>query len=217
MRKQLHTMARHAVTSRGAKRLSPMILAAGVAASIVLALSFSGTFAAFTASIRNDTNTATSGTVGMQETSGSQTCNSATTGTVTCSSINKYGGDQKLIPGASATTAVSIKNTGNATPKTFTLKPEACASTVVGGSAASTPSLCDKLNVVITYGAGNTQLFSGTASALYTANGTTPLSIPAPAANATTAFTFTVTLDPSADNTYQGLQASQPLNWAFSS
>lgn len=209
-------MSRHAVLARGGKRLSPLLLAAGVAASVVLALSFSGTFAAFTASIRNDTNTATSGTVSMQETSGSQTCNSATTGTQTCSTINKYGGDQKLIPGASATTLVSIKNTGNATPKTFTLKPEACASIVVGGST-STPSLCDKLNVVITYGSSNTQLYSGTASALYTANGTTPLSIPAPAANATTAFTFTVTLDPSADNTYQNLQASQPLVWTFSS
>jgi len=37
------------------------------------------------------------------------------------------------------------------------------------------------------------------------------------AAGASVTYTFQVTLAASAGNTYQGLQVSQPLTWAFSS
>ena len=77
--------------------------------------------------------------------------------------------------------------------------------------SASVGDLCTKLKVVIS--SGGTSLYSGFASAL-----TAPITLTVPAANSgiTVSVTFTVSVDGTADNTFQGTSASQPLTWTLS-
>ena len=56
-------------------------------------------------------------------------------------------------------------------------------------------------------------VFTGTAATLATHGAFT---LPTLAGGASTQFTFSVSLDSGADNTYQGLKASLPMAWAFS-
>ena len=189
------------------------VVIAGAVASLVLALSVSPSFAAFTASITNSTNTAGSGTVAMTESSGSVECTS-TGDTTTCGTINKYG-NQQMVPGQSVTTAVSIENTGTVPVSAFTLAPAACTtgnnpnSTVFG-----TGDLCTKMNLELK--SGSTTIYSGTLAGftasqdLYTQLGSTPIDV-----GDTVDFSFKVTLDSSANNTFAGRQVSQPMTWTF--
>lgn len=206
-------------TSSTRRRFTPFALLTGVAGSVVLASSMNGSLAAFTASITNTTNTAASGTVTMQETNfdGSIICNSTDgTGgvsgnTANCATINKYGGNVAMVPNQTVTTNIIIKNTGTAPAATFTLTPGTCAQSVNGTVNGSALDFCKKVNVKVTVGA--TAVFTGTAFTL-----TAPIALAAPVApGATVAIKFDVTLDTTADNTYQGLKASQPLTWTFSS
>ena len=68
------------------------------------------------------------------------------------------------------------------------------------------------IDAVIT--SGGTNVFSGTAATLA---GSPAKTLTALAAGASSDFTFAVTLDASAGNTYQGLGASLPLTWTFAS
>jgi hypothetical protein len=214
-------------TSQHPKRrfVLPAVIGGG-AASLLLALSMSPTVAAFTASISNDTNTAASGTLIMQETSGSgssaATCTSTDgvggigTNSATCSTINAYGGSLALVPGTSVSTDVTIKNTGSVPARTFSLDAGACTQNngPVNGGATD---LCDKITVKIVSGSdvvynGSLTAFTGQSVNIRQKLSTGPI-----AAGTSVSFTFTVTLDASADNTYAGLQASQPLTWTFNS
>lgn len=198
-----------------ARRISlPLVLAGGVS-SLVLALGMSPTFSAFTASIQNSVNTTASGTLIMQETSGGLTCKSTdgaaiSTNAATCSTINKYGGTGTLLTpgGAANTTTVTIANTGTVAASSFTLTPGACTQSALSTPVGTATDLCAKLHVKIT--TGGTTVYEGSASALTAVQSLTPL-----AAGGSASYTFAVSLDSSADNTYQGLQASQPLTWAF--
>ena len=191
------------------------VIIAGAVASLVLALSVSPSFAAFTASITNSSNTAGSGTVAMTESSGTAVPCTSTGDTTDCSTINKYGNNNQMVPGQSVTTAVSIKNTGTVPVSAFTLAPATCSTvnnpdTTVHG----TGDLCSKLNLELK--SGNTVIYSGTLAGftasqnLYTKLGGTPIAV-----GATIDFSFKVTLDTSADNTFAGRQASQQMTWTF--
>ena len=198
-------------------RRSPFVVLAGAVGTALLGMSMTGTLSAFTASIQNTVNNLTTGTLVMQESnaSGSVTCTSSdgTNNSVVCKDINKYGG-QALTPGQSTTTTVSITNAGTATPAAFTLTPAACttsaASQTVSIKGVTAGNLCDEVQLVVTE--GGTQKFSGSLSDFNSALSLTPL-----AAGQTQSFTFKVTLPASADNSYQGLMASQPMTWTFSS
>jgi len=194
---------------------------AGAVASLVLALGVSPTVSAFIASIQNSTNTTGTGYLSMQEVSGANTCNSTDGGSIstnsaTCATINKYGGTAApLVPGGTQTTTVTVKNTGNVTANAFTLTPSACTQSNLGTPNGTATDLCSQITLNITSGA--TTVYNGTLTAfsapvnLVTVLGSTV------AANATVSFSFQVTLASGAGNTYQGLQVSQPLTWAFSS
>ena len=198
----------------------PVIVAGGVS-SLLLAFSLTPTFSALTASIQNSANTAGTGTLVMKEVSGSTTCLSTDGGNVssnaaTCATINKYGGSTKMVPGTAVTTLVTITNTGSVDATTFSLTPGACTAGNNGGTFGTANDICSKMNIVITSGATN--VFTGTAASLASGgavNLLTKLASPSIAAGAAVPFTFSVTLDSSAGNTYQGLNISQPLTWAF--
>lgn len=210
-----------------AKRLhfAPIAITTGVLATALLSLSMTGTLSGFIATITNDTNTAASGSLVMQETGpAAATCTSSTgglgTNSATCSTINKFGGLTTMVPGQSVTTTVTITNLGSVTGKNFTLAaPSACVQSANGAINGSALDLCSKLNVVITSGT-STPVFSGTAANLANATALTTPAITQPAnlaPGASLAFNFTVTLDSSAGNTYQGLGATMPLVWSFTS
>lgn len=214
-----------AVPARKRKWLSPasMLVAAGLVGAILMSLAMSNTLSAFVATITNSNNTAASGTVILQETSGATICNS-TDGTgnnvsnnaFTCTSINKYGGSTVMVPGSTVTTTLGFKNTGTATAASFALAPGACTQGVNGANNGTAIDFCSKLNVVIS--SGGTTIKAATAAALASGGAIIipPANIPAPG-GASVPFTVAVTLDATVGNTYQGLSASQPLVWTLSS
>ena len=215
---------RAAHSSRTRRRFTPLALITGAVGVILLSLSVTGSLSGFTASITNNTNTAASGSLVMQEQATvdtvTTTCLSTDNGSVstnsaTCSTINKFGGSKVMVPGGPAVvTAITIKNLGTIDAKTFTLTPGATCTQSTNGSLNGTATdLCTKINVVITSGA--TTVFTGTAASLA---GALPaaLTMPAaPAAGATIPFTISVTLNANSGNSYQGLAASLPLTWTF--
>lgn len=208
-------------------RATPIALATGLVGTLVLSLSLTGTLSAFAASITNTTNTAGAGSLVMKETLVSSTgpgstsnavCSSTDggglgTNAANCSTINKFGGDLGLTPdGASSSTQITIQNTGTGAAKTFRLVPASCTQSSPTSSTGGATDLCSKLRVAIT--SDSTNVFTGTAADL-AAGGPIVLKNP-PAAGATVPFTFVVTLDGSAGNSYQLLTASMPLTWQFS-
>jgi len=196
----------------------PVVIAGGVS-SLLLAFSLTPTFSALTASIQNSTNTAGIGTLIMQESDGTNTCNSTDGGNVssnsaTCSSINKYGGDLAMTPGKVATTNITIKNTGTVAASSFSLTPGTCAQSNNGSANGTATDLCSKLSVVIK--SGSTTVYTGTAAGLSTSlNLLTLLSKSGVAANESVPFVITATMDPNLGNTYQGLKVSQTMTWNF--
>ena len=145
------------------------------------------------------------------------TCNSTDSTTVsvnssTCSTINKFGGSTSMVPGGSVATTISIKNAGTAPAGSFTLAPGACSQASNASSYGTATDLCTKMALTIL--AGATSIYSGTLAGLVT-NGA--ITLTPPAAGVSTNYTFTVTMNSSAGNTYQGLTASLPLTWTFNS
>lgn len=208
-------------------RFTPIALATGLIAAGLLSLSMTGTLSGFVASITNSTNTAATGAIVMEEktTTGSLvTCTSTDSGTVstnasTCSTINKFGDSTVMVPGTAVTTGITIKNTGTVTPSSFTMTHGASCTQSNNGSLNGTATdLCSKINIVITSGAST--VFSGTITQLAAATtvSTPGITMPAaPAAGASVPFTIVATLDAAAGNTYQGLAASLPITFTFTS
>lgn len=204
-------------------RFAPIAIGTGALAAVLLSLTMSGTLAGFTASINNTTNTAASGSLVMQEqnSTASVTClstdgGSVSTNTSTCSTINKFGGSTTMVPGQLVTTTVTIKNIGSSAASTFTLTPGAtCTQSNSGALNGSAIDLCAKLNLVITNTTTSQVVYSGTLAALAGSSAITITS--PPAAGVLNTFTFGLTLNSAAGNTYQGLQASLPLTWTFAS
>lgn len=193
----------------------------GSIASLMMAFTLTPAFAGIVASIQNSINTARTGTLTMEEKSGSSTCNSydggaSATNTATCSTINKYGGGV-LLPGAApTTTSITLKNTGTIPAKTFTLTPTNCSQSTVGGTTftGQANDLCVKVKVKMV-SAGKT-IYDGTAAGL-----TSPIDLLQKlgktqiTAQESVPIDISVQLDSAADTTYQSLQISQPLTWQF--
>lgn len=196
------------------------------AAGLSMAVSVESSLGTFTAGITNSGDTTGTGTIVMQEqnAAGTVTCNSTDAGlnantintnSSLCSTIDQYGGTSSaLVPGGSIATSITFRNTGTAAASAFTVTPGTCSQAAAGGTSGSATDLCAKLTVAITktIGGTTTAVGSGTATAL-TSGGV--LSIGSLAAGASLSITITVTLSSAAGNTYQGLNASQPMVWQF--
>jgi hypothetical protein len=183
-----------------------------------LALGVSSSLSSWTATITNTDNDVSTGTLVMKEAGPSADCFS-NEASASCSTINKYGDNgvtATLTPGDAVTTAVTISNTGTTDAATFTVGFAACSQIPAAGAGVG--DLCDYLNVDLWQGAetSGTLVGTGTPTDLVALS---PISLTAAAA--TTAggagqlYTFVVTLPAGADNTYQGITASQEITWSF--
>lgn len=201
------------LTPRRRRRLTPLAIITGVVSAVILALSMNSSLAAFTASITNSINTVSTGSLIMQETSGTSVCTSTdgANNSYTCTTINKYGGTTTpLAPGGSATTTVTIKNTGTVPATTFTLAPQGCTQSGTGTAT----DFCTQVKISISQ--GGTVFTAANATLTSIANTTFTLAAPL-APGASSVFVFTVSLPVGLGNTYQNLTASQPLIWTFTS
>ena len=229
--------SRHTSKARR-RRLFPLVWLGAAGAALALGLGISGTLAGFTASITNNSNTASTGTLTLTETGvsgvgGTGTCAS---GDTTCP-LNKFGGQPAMAPDILLAGSVpsgtipantdpdqnvgivQMTNTGTSRAGTLTLTGNACTSLPSSGGQ---PNLCNDIDVAVyasaaaptsgtssTYG---TQVFYGSATTLATTNlivasGVVP--------TASEWMTFVVWVDGSANNTYQGLNVSEPLVWTL--
>jgi hypothetical protein len=204
------------------QRSLSLILSGGVS-SLVLALGMTPTLGAFTASIVNAVNGAGTGTIVMQETdsSGSVTCLSTDEGglsvnAASCSAMNRYGGEQFMHPGGSAVVVTYIRNIGTVAASAFSLTPGACLQSVIGTASDPASDFCSKFAVSIT--SGSATIFSGTAETLGhvgTIDVLSQLGLAKVQPGIPIIVTVTTTMDPSVDNSYQGLKVSQPMTWTF--
>lgn len=210
------------------RRFTPLAIITGIISAIILALSMNSSLAAFTATILNNANTFTNGTLIMEEKNqaGTVTClstdgtgNNVSGNSATCSTINKYNGTTTLVPGQTVSTTVTIKNTGTVPANTFTLTPGVC--TQSGTVTGSATDLCAKVTIVIAQTVGGNTTTVSPANSTLTSIGTTPatpITLTSPVApGATVTFRFDLTLVAASGNPYQGLTASQNLTWTFTS
>lgn len=214
--------------ARRPRRAAPLIVIVGLLGALAMALAMTNTLSAFVATIVNTNDTAAAGSVVLQETNAnaSTRCSSTDSTTISanssnCSTINKYGGSTTMTPSNAAgtsntvVTTVNFKNTGSATASSFTLAVGACTQSRNGTVNGSATDLCSKMRGTIS--SGSTVIGTATLAAAAGVTFALPSSL-IPAANSATTvpITFTVYLDSSADNSYQGLTASQPITWTLS-
>jgi hypothetical protein len=209
------------------------VLIAAAAGTALVAGSSVAVISGFTASITNSVDTLGSGALIMTESSGGNTCVSSgsvvTSNTATCSTINKYGASTTAVPGSAYSTPVTITNTGTAPANAFTLTAGSCTQSSNGSFNGTDSAFCGKVDVTIqesgktacvypastTAACPATPTSAGTLAALGGSSPTlNPLSV---AAGASRTFVISVMLDSTATNADQGLLASQPLTWSFSS
>ena len=205
------------------KRVSLPLVITGCVSSLVLLLGMSPTMGAFTASITGAANSAGAGTIVMHELDGKGTivCMSTDGGGVdlnaaTCSGTNNYGGGQGMRPGETAVVAGAIQNAGSVGAASFSLTPGSCVQSAIGVSFGSATDFCSRILVSIT--SGSSTIFSGTAASLSgagTIDVLARLGLARFQPGQLLAFTVTTKVDPTVDNTYEGLTVSQPLTWTF--
>lgn len=207
---------------RNRARLVPLTIATALVSATVVSLSVTGTLSTFVASIVNNGNAATSGSLMMQESNAnaSTTCYSNTTASgpisganeANCSSINKFGGEL-LAPNRPVVTTVTIKNSGSLAAGTFSLIPGAtCDSSAAASPSGSATDFCSKVNLKVEQAGAASAVYNGSLAA-FAGSASKPLTTLA--AGDSSVFTFTVTLDPNADNSYQALKATVPMTWRF--
>ncbi len=219
-------------TRRVRRHLTPFIVGAGVLSTAALALASSGVLSGFTASITNSANSVATGTLLMQEDGQGQTCLSTSSSSQigsnagTCTAINKFGAGNTLsVPGSSYSTSVTIKNAGSVAASSFSLAPSACLQTTPVAGIGSDLTFCAKVLVSIENDTATPScLLGGAAGAACPAvptaslaDWTTALNLGAVAAGDTRTYKFTVMIAAAADNTDQGLAATEPLTWTFNS
>jgi hypothetical protein len=206
-------MSRHAtpVSRAQRQRLNLAVIAAGLAAAVVLALTFSGTLSVFTQAFLHGTNTVSTSTIRIAETTADGSpgaCTTGSDGTASCTDPNLYGGES-LRPGDSSTTqTIYFANTGTATPTGFRLTGGPCATSPASGS-----DLCNQLVVKMTW-RGADVLPASTTPAYLAANAIT-LPNP-PAANERIPLTVQVSLPQDATAPTSGVTLSQALTFTFS-
>lgn len=206
-------MSRHATPTTRAQRqrLNLAVIAAGLAAAIVLAMTFSGTLSVFTQAFLHGTNTVSTTTVQIAETTADGSpgsCTTTTDGSATCTDPNLYGG-QSLRPGTASTTqTIFFANTGSATPTGFRLTGGPCATT-----PADVSDLCGQLVVKMTW-RGADVLPASTTPAALAARAVTLPNPPAP--NERIPLTVQVSLPDDATASTSGVTLSQALTFTFS-
>ena len=214
-------MASSSHRARARLRTTPLAVVTGLVAAVLMALTMSGTMSAFTASITNSNNTATTGTLLMREvgtpgatcySNGSDKASVSTTGnTATCTSNNKFS-TAALKPGEPTDTGIAIWNDGTLAASSFTLAATGpCAPGKTGSTSGTASDICDKIRVLVV-SSGVTH-FDGTLTQLGAS--TTPITLPPAAASGKKDFLFKTTLAAGASNDYQGLTATVPLTWTF--
>ena len=153
-------------TTSWVRSRSRWALAAGLVGTAALALTTTAALGGFTASITNNANAASTGSLVMKEVvgaaqttclstgtgiAGSNTVN-ATNANVTCPS-NKFGGLVNAKPGDSNTTAVAISNVGSITANSLTMGVGTCVPTtntaVTTYNGSDTAGFCGKVDVTI--------------------------------------------------------------------
>lgn len=189
-------------------------LVMSLAAVVIMTITFSQSFAGINIRVA-DTGAMAIYPV-MSEVSGGSVCRSTDGGSniATCTAINHYGPTGGLRAGQSATSTLTIQNTGTAAAASFTVAGGACAPATPADSA-ETAMLCSKMKVLITSGA--TTIYSGTAADFALAKtvnvlGALGLSKIAPG-SPPIPFTVTVSLDAGAP---MG-SITQPMTWSFGS
>ncbi len=206
-------MSRHAtpVTRAQRQRLNLVVIAAGLAAAIVLALTFSGTLSVFTQAFLHGTNTVSTPTIRIAETDidgTTETCSTDATGSATCSDPDLYGG-QALRPGQSSIPqSVTFANTGDSTPTAFEIRAGRCSTTPSTGA-----DLCDQLLVTMTW--RGRALWEEPRTPSWLATHRTSLPDP-PAAGQHFPFTVQVSLPADATASTSGATLSQPITFTFS-
>lgn len=186
--------------------------------ALMVAFSLTPTFAGIVATITNSVNTASTGTLVMEEKNhdDSVTCTTTGTGSATCATINKYGG-QALAPGGSVTTAIKISNKGSIPANGFTVDGGVCSvENAPGASVSGTGDLCEQLTVTIR--ANGSQVWTGTAKAFETTGAHDIKAVVghAIAANETVNLEIIAALPSNLNANFQGRQISQPITWQFS-
>ncbi len=196
----------------------------------------------FNATITNPTNTYSSGTLLLQEGSGTAACVSSGTDTINAANtnsacgINDFGTTANAAPGIVTTAAIPVSNVGTVAGSTLTITPAAtCAVTANSAttpySGADTTGFCGKVDVTIqndsttspscVYPAGTGACPAPSSTyTLATLAGHAPLSGSGLGASGsstgTGSYTVSLELDSSATNADQGLSATVPLTWQLS-
>lgn len=240
MSNQLSTPRRRlpALLTAGARmRMMPLALISAVAATALLSLSMTGALSSFSASIVNNANTMSSATVQLSQTQSAVTCVSTAALTAigaanssTCTN-NAYGASTNNVPGGTASVqTITMTNVGTNTASVLSLTAGACVSSNSTAALHGSGNLCGLVDIAInetTTGATNQCLFPvasttacvpSTSGTLTTLNSVNSGVLALGTLNTTTARTFTVSVQISAtaDNTAQGLAATQSLTWALS-
>jgi len=207
--------------THGISGLAIQAIFAGALSSVLLAVTITPTFSVLDPSIQTMVSHAGSGILTMQEadSTGATLCDSTDGGAVatnsaTCATINAYGGNLNMVPGETVTTNITIRNTGSVPASAFTLAGGSCVQ-AAGSTSGSAIDMCAKTALVVRSGA--TTIYTGTAAGFATVslNVNTLLASPALAPAAAVPISFSVTLDATADNTYQGLRISQPMTFTL--
>lgn len=196
-------------------RHSPLPVAvAGVLASAALLLSFNPAVVAFADSVRSGD--AAAAALAVTESLGDSSVHAQAGNPATSSRVNAYGG-RTLATGGSNTQTLTFTNTGTAPVAALTGTGSPCAQTAIDRTAGPATDLCDKVSVLIA--SGGVTIFEGTARAFGRSGAIDVLAssgVGSVAPGESVRVTITITLSPSLDNSYQGLQISQPIQWRFS-
>lgn len=209
-----------------------LLAAAGVSAG--LAFTALTTLGAFSAQIVNPNGTFSTGSIVLKESAGATNCLSTGAGTTitvansyNCTTIDTFGAPTGQVAGGSNTQTLTFQNVGSTNASAFTVTPAACAAASAGGTYAGsdTAGFCGKVDVTIENDTGAaTCLYPAQAgacpalSSTYTLSslaGNGAISLGALNAGATDTIKFTTGLDSSADNSDQGLKATQQFTWTL--
>lgn len=209
---------------------------ATAALAVTTAISVSG----FSAQVVNNASTFSSGTMQLEESSGSVICYStgtgsggtvSTTNSANCSINNLVGTLDQVPAGTPLSTTITMTNVGSSNASLESLAMGTCsvapAADDNGYVGSDTTGFCGKVDFSIgisgkciypanaTAGCPGLPTSGGTLGAVagttFTSNSTPPLSLLN--AGNSQAYTFTVMLDQSATNADQGLAASMTMTW----
>ncbi len=222
-------------------RLSKVNFLLPLIATLVLGGSAFFALGGFNATITNNANTFSSGTIILSETQGVTTCLSSAAqitaaNSGTCASDN-FGGQANAYPGMAAiSTTVTLTNGGSLNASGLLVTPGACtASANVATNpyyGADTSGYCGIIDLTIqnnTVAGSPSCLFpagagacpapssSNTLASFYTADGTNGLNLGAVSSGASVKLTYTLQMDNAATNADQGLTASMPLTYYLQS